>query len=144
MAAKKITVLAQANTDKFTKKAIKNITRKVREEGIGPKPDTVINEIKTIIIMLDRPEEIRHKQTSKVQAVKIINAAQIIRTQIKKAEKTIKITIRLKVMKRAKETKLRCDMCRSSPRASNTQRLVIITRVSHSIKQQLKTISLNT
>ena len=146
MAAKKLTILAQPNTDKFTTKAIKNITRKAREAEIAHKLDTAINEIKTIIIMLDRPEEIRHKRTSKEEDVKIINAAKIIRTPIKRAKKTIKITIKLKVMKRAKETKLRCDMCKSSPRASNIKRVdrAIITKISHSIKHQLKTISLNT
>ena len=114
-AARMRITMAQVNTDKFITKAIKT-TKKAREV-IGPRLDTVINETKTIRIMLDSQEEIRHNQANRVEvAVKIINAAKIIRTQIKRAEKTIKITIRLRVMKRAKEMNLRCDMFRSIPK----------------------------
>ena len=94
MAAKNQTTLAEVNTDKFTTKGIKNITRKFREEAIGHRPDTATNETKIIRIMLDS-QEIRHKSTNKEEVVKIINAALIIRTLIKRAEKVIKITFRL-------------------------------------------------
>ena len=137
--------MAQVNTDKFITKATKT-TRKVREEEIGPRLDTVINETKTIRIMLDSKEAIRHNQANReVVAVKIINAAKIIRTQIKREEKTIKITIRLRVMKRAKEMNLRCGMFRSIPRARRVAKITII-RVSNNFKRlhKIKITSLNT
>ena len=44
------TTLAQANTDKFTTKAIiRNIIRKVREEGIDLRLDTETKETKIMI-----------------------------------------------------------------------------------------------